>query len=73
MDSNCSENTSKVFGTDKQTEFRCWLFNKWMDYKQERFEWDNIIVTDPPSAYFQRYKWFLKHMFKEEMKSRDKD
>lgn len=72
MDSNCSENTSKDSGI-KCSPFRAWLFNKWMDYKQERFEWDNIIVNDPPSTYFQRYKWFLKHMYKEEMKHCDKD
>lgn len=49
--------------------FRAWLQNKWMDYKSDVYEMDGIIVKEQPKEYFQRYKWFLKSLYKQEMKN----
>lgn len=51
---------------DKATPFRAWLQNKWIEYKNELFEMDGIVVQDRPAEYFQRYKWWLKGQYKME-------
>jgi len=49
--------------------FRAWVMNKWMDYKNEIYEMDGVIVDTEPSVYFKRYKWWLKNQYKLEMKN----
>lgn len=50
----------------KQSNFRVWTQNKWMDYKSEKFRMDGYVCRETPREYFQRYKWFLKELFKYE-------
>ena len=54
----------------KQSHFRAWLQNKWMEYKKEVFCWDGTVVKHGPEVYFDHYKWFLKAQYKEEMKKK---
>lgn len=51
----------------KQSLFRAWLQNKWMEYRSEV---NAAEVLNSPSEYFQAYKWFLKALYKEEMRGK---
>lgn len=51
----------------KETPFRAWLMNKWMEYKSEFLRTEGIPCQDPPELYFRRYKWFLRDLYRDEM------
>jgi len=49
--------------------FRSWLNQRWVEHKDEVVE-----VTGKPcdydlSIYFSKYKWWLRRVYKEEMKN----
>ena len=37
--------------------FRHWLQEKWMEHKEECYEWHSIPEVDL-AEYFQKYKWW---------------
>jgi len=48
--------------------FRSWLYQKWMEHKDEVY-----VMTGKPcdydlGLYFNKYKWWLKRMYKDECK-----
>ena len=48
----------------KQTPFRVWLNNIWMDNKSEHLEFGEVELAMPLEEYFRRYKWWLKREYK---------
>jgi len=45
----------------KQTPFRAWLQNLWMQNKDEHMEYNELPL--PLEEYIRRYKWWLKREF----------
>jgi len=52
---------------EKRSAFRIWVHRKWDEYKRELYEMDGVITTDSPGDYFNRYKWFLKALYKDDI------
>ena len=50
------------------TNFRLWLQNKWFEHKDELFNWTGQFPEYDDKYYFQKHKWLLKKMFKEDNK-----
>lgn len=48
--------------------FRAWLQNKWFEHKDEVTMWGGVPPEDS-RAYFLKYKWWLKTMYRKEMTS----
>ena len=46
----------------KNSPFRVWLQNLWMENKDEHMEFDELPL--PLEEYFERYKWWLKREYK---------
>jgi len=46
--------------------FRCWLQNKWFEHKDELMLWEKKSPSYDDKYYFQKHKWMLRKMFKEE-------
>ena len=49
------------------TNFRHWLQEKWYEHCDEIRTWSHEEPKYVSSEYFQRYKWFLKNLYKKEM------
>ena len=48
------------------SEFRCWCNEKWMEHKDELFQWENKFPEYDATYYFRKHRWMLKKMFQEE-------
>lgn len=46
----------------RNTPFRIWLNNIWMENKDEHMEFSELAM--PLEEYFKRYKWWLKREYK---------
>ena len=52
----------------QKAEFRWWCSEKWMEHKDELFLWEKRFPEYDSTYYFQKHRWMLKKMFKEEQK-----
>jgi predicted acyl esterase len=52
----------------KHTEFRHWLQEKWFEHKEELMLWEHRLPEYDDKYYFNKHKWMLRRMFKEEKK-----
>ena len=48
--------------------FRAWCNEMWMQHKDEIFVWEHKQPEYDSTYYFQKHRWMLKQMFKEEQK-----
>ena len=48
------------------SEFRSWCSEKWMEHKDELFQWENRFPEYDSTYYFRKHRWMLKKMFQEE-------
>ena len=48
------------------SEFRSWCNEKWMEHKDELFQWENKFPEYDSTYYFRKHRWMLKKMFQEE-------
>ena len=48
--------------------FRLFVNEKWMEHKDEVFNWENKFPEYNSTYYFRKHRWMLKKMFKEEQK-----
>lgn len=44
--------------------FRTWLQEMWMQYKDERLAWEGVEPTGTQQEYFNKYKYWLKREYK---------
>jgi len=49
--------------------FRSWLANKWMEHKDEVYEMTGKPCDYDLGLYFNKYKWWLKRLYKQEFKN----
>jgi len=45
--------------------FRAFMYDKWLEHKDEIFEWTKGMPEYDEKYYFSKHKWMLKKMFKE--------
>ena len=50
----------------KDSAFRTFCRNIWHEHREEIFMWTNQLVEYNDQYYFNKHKWMLKHMFKEQ-------
>lgn len=53
---------------EPKSEFRHWVSEKWMEHKDELLVWENRLPEYDAQYYFNKHKWMLKNMFREEHK-----
>ena len=46
--------------------FRNWLTEKWMQHCDEIYDWTGKTPDYPLREYFNRYRWFLKALYRKE-------
>ena len=46
--------------------FRLFLIEKWMQHKDELMVWEKRLPEYDDKYYFQKHKWMLRKMFREE-------
>ena len=49
--------------------FRAWLNNKWLEHKSEVYDYTGKPCDYNLGIYFSKYKWWLRRVYKEEMKN----
>lgn len=49
-----------------ESSFRTFCLNKWFDHKDEIYAWTNKLVLYDDKYYFNKHRWMLKRMFKEQ-------
>ena len=52
----------------KSSSFRTWVREKWYEHKDEVFNWEHRQVDTTEKEYYNRYKWYLKALYKHEQK-----
>lgn len=52
----------------KESQFRHWVRNIWIDNAQERVEFKELPYT--MEEYYQKYKWWLKREYKFQTKQK---
>jgi len=50
----------------EDSAFRTFCRNKWFEHSDEIFNWSNSPVGYDDKYYFNKHKWLLKRMFKDE-------
>lgn len=45
--------------------FRGWLYDKWLEHKDEVLETTGRACDYDLGLYFNKYKWWLKRLYKE--------
>ena len=50
------------------SNFRSFCNDKWFEHKDELFVWEHKQPEYDSTYYFQKHRWMLKQMFKEEQK-----
>lgn len=53
---------------EQPSAFRTWCSDKWMEHKDEVFNWENKFPEYDSTYYFRKHRWMLRRMFKEEQK-----
>ena len=53
----------------KNSQFRNFVYNKWLDHKDEIFEWTHKLPEYDEKYYFSKHRWMLRAMFKDEIKN----
>lgn len=48
------------------SDFRVWCNDKWYEHKDELFNWEQKFPEYDSTYYFQKHRWMLKRLFKEE-------
>ena len=48
--------------------FRSWLNQKWLDHKDEVYSMTGKPCEYDLGLYFNKYKWWLKRLYKQECK-----
>ena len=51
-----------------ELNFRTWLNAKWLEHKDEVYETTGKPCDYDLGLYFNKYKWWLKRMYKEQCK-----
>ena len=51
---------------DAPTPFRAWCNEMWMQHKDEIFVWEHKQPEYDSTYYFQKHRWMLKQMFKDQ-------
>lgn len=54
----------KTMSYKKPAPFRIWLQNQWADHQEEILNWTGRPCDYAPQDYFQKYKWWLKTVYK---------
>lgn len=49
--------------------FRSWLSQKWLEHKDEVYDVTGTPCDYDLGIYFNKYKWWLKHLYKQERKN----
>jgi hypothetical protein len=47
------------------SHFRRWIMEKWFEHQEEVYTWGEPPPSDS-AAYFRKYKWWLKSLYKRE-------
>ena len=50
--------------------FRTFVYDKWFEYKEEVRTWEKREAEGSPEDYFQKYKWFLKAKYKQDVREK---
>ena len=50
----------------KQSQFRYWCQNKWNEHLEEHDQWGQPRPTYDSTNYFNKYKFWLKRVYKHE-------
>ena len=50
----------------QEKPFRRWLSEKWMQHCDEIYDWTGKSPDYPLREYFNRYRWFLKALYRKE-------
>ena len=53
------------------TDFRHWVQLKWYEHQDEVFYWEHKLPEELPAVYFKKYRWYLKTLYKHEMKQKN--
>jgi len=59
----------QIFKKPKCSNFRCFLQEKWMEHKNELMIWEKRFPEYDDKYYFNKHKWMLKRMYREEVGS----
>ena len=51
----------------KNSQFRNFVYNKWMEHKDEIFEWTHKLPEYDADYYFRQHRWLLRAMYKEHL------
>ena len=51
-----------------EMNFRTWLNAKWLEHKDEVYEMTGKPCDYDLGLYFNKYKWWLKRLYKDECK-----
>ena len=62
---------TKLPTTREPSDFRHWCSEKWMEHKDELFNWEKKFPEYDSTYYFHKHKWMLMRMYKEEQKQND--
>ena len=55
------------FDSPVPSKFRSWCNEKWYEHKDELWDWEQKFPEYDSTYYFQKHRWMLKRMYKEEM------
>jgi len=53
----------------KTNSFRSWLNDKWLEHKSEVYAFTGKPCNYELGEYFNKYKWWLRRIYKEEIKN----
>ena len=57
----------------KESKFRLFCIHKWFEHKDEIYDWTGKALTEYDDRYyFQKHRWLLKRMFKDEQEQLQK-
>ena len=51
-----------------KSPFRTFVYDQWFEYREEVRQWEKREVEGSPEDYFQKYKWFLKAKYKQNVR-----
>ena len=60
-----------MLNMNKLMPFRHWIQLKWYEHKDEIFHWEHRNTDELPEIYFKKYRWYLKALYKHEMKQQN--
>jgi len=61
---------TSIFPRQRCDSFKCFIQEKWMEHKDELWEWERKFPEYNQEYYFRKHRWMLKRMFQDEIRNR---